>query len=163
MNSKPFRTINHAAQIAVAGDTVRVFGGTYRERVSPKNSGEENARITYEAVEGEKPIIKGSEIVTDWEHVEGTVWKKVIPNSYFGDFNPYATALFGDWLINPDAYSVHLGDVYIDGKSMYEASSKEDLYEAPVREYGVYNSPECWLPALLLIRNGVLRAVVCRK
>ena len=136
----PFKTINHAAQIAVAGDTVRVFGGTYRERVCPKNSGEENARITYEAVEGEKPIIKGSEIVTDWEHVEGTVWKKVIPNSYFGDFNPYATALFGDWLINPDAYSVHLGDVYIDGKSMYEASSKEDLYEAPVREYGVYNS-----------------------
>ena len=59
---RPFKTINHAAQIAVAGDTVRVFGGTYRERVSPKNSGEENARITYEAVEGEKPIIKGSEI-----------------------------------------------------------------------------------------------------
>ena len=33
----PFKTINHAAQIAVAGDTVRVFGGTYRENVDPKN------------------------------------------------------------------------------------------------------------------------------
>ena len=26
----PFFSINHAAQIAMAGDTVRVFGGTYR-------------------------------------------------------------------------------------------------------------------------------------
>lgn len=31
----PFKTINHAAQIAVAGDTVKVFGGTYREWVNP--------------------------------------------------------------------------------------------------------------------------------
>ena len=28
---EPFRTINQAAEIAVAGDTVRVYGGTYRE------------------------------------------------------------------------------------------------------------------------------------
>ena len=89
----PFRTINHAAQIAVAGDTVRVFGGVYRERVCPKNSGEENARIVYEAVEGEKPIIKGSEIVTDWERVEGSVWKTSVSNSIFGDFNPFVGRL----------------------------------------------------------------------
>ena len=85
----PFKTINYAAQVAVAGDTVRVFGGVYRERVCPKNSGEENARIVYEAVEGETPVIKGSEVAADWEKVEGTVWKKVFPNSFFGDFNPY--------------------------------------------------------------------------
>jgi len=133
----PFRTINHAAQVAVAGDTVRVFGGTYRERVSPKNSGEENARITYEAVEGEKPIIKGSEIVTDWELVDGTVWKKTLPNSVFGKFNPFATIMWGDWFEKPADYKVHLGDVYVDGKSMYEASSMEDLFEAKKRIIGM--------------------------
>ena len=133
----PFKTINHAAQIAVAGDTVRVFGGVYRERVCPKNSGEENARITYEAVEGEKPVIKGSEVVTDWEHVNGTVWKKSVPNSIFGDFNPFATIMWGDWFEKPADYKVHLGDVYIDGKSMYEASSMEDLYEAKKRIVGM--------------------------
>ena len=133
----PFRTINHAAQVAVAGDTVKVFGGTYREWVSPKNSGEENARITYEAVEGEKPIIKGSEIVTDWEKVEGTVWKKVIPNTFFGDFNPFSTLMWGDWFEKPANYKVHLGDVYVDGRSMYEASSKEDLYKAKKRIVGM--------------------------
>lgn len=133
----PFRTINHAAQVALPGDTVRVHGGTYREWVVPKNSGEENARIVYEAVEGENPIIKGSEAVTDWEHVEGTVWKKALPNTVFGDFNPYASVLYGDWLIKPNAYQVHLGDVYVGGKSMYEASSMEDLFKAPMRSIGV--------------------------
>ena len=33
----PFRTINHATQVAVAGDTVQVHEGTYREWVNPKN------------------------------------------------------------------------------------------------------------------------------
>lgn len=132
----PFRTINHAAQIAVAGDTVRVFGGTYRESVDPCNKGEENARITYEAVEGETPVIKGSEIVTDWEHIEGTVWKKVIPNSLFGDFNPFATAIFGDWCTKPADKTIHLGDVYINGVSMYEAFSLDELKIAEKREEG---------------------------
>ena len=68
----PFQTVNHAAKVARAGDTVRVFGGTYREWIDPICGGtDENTRITYEAVEGEHPIIKGSEVVTDWERVEG--------------------------------------------------------------------------------------------
>ena len=155
----PFRTINHAAQIAVAGDTVRVFGGVYRERVCPKNSGEENARITYEAVEGECPVIKGSEIVTDWEKVEGTVWKKVIPNSFFGDFNPYAEIIFGDWYRVPHdkGYDVHLGDVYVDGRSMFEASSKEDLYEASVRYKGMYAGDSFSHAPMALAKESVYR------
>jgi hypothetical protein len=70
----PFRTINHAAQIASAGDTVRVHGGIYREWVNPKNGGtSHHNRIIYEAVYGELPIIKGSEVVTSWEKVKDTV------------------------------------------------------------------------------------------
>ena len=130
---QPFRTINHAAQIAVAGDTVRVFGGTYRESVDPKNSGEANARITYEAVDGEFPVIKGSEVITDWEKVEKTVWKVRIPNEFFGNFNPYKTKIEGDWLMSPRG-EVHLGDVYINGVSMYEAHSYDDLCSAKKRE-----------------------------
>ena len=136
---QPFRTINHAAQIAVAGDTVRVFGGTYRESVDPKNSGVANARITYEAVEGEVPVIKGSEIVTDWERVEKTVWKKVIPNEFFGNFNPYKEKLAGDWLMSPRG-KLHLGDVYINGVSMYEAHSYDDLCRAEKRVVWEQNS-----------------------
>ena len=92
----PFLTINHAAALAVAGDTVVVHEGTYREWVDPKNSGwNEAARITFEAAPGERVVIKGSEIVEGWEKVEGTVWKTTVDNTLFGDFNPFAVAVDG--------------------------------------------------------------------
>ena len=131
---RPFKTINHAAQIAVAGDTVRVFGGVYRETVVPQNGGtSDDCRIVYEAVAGETPIIKGSEVVIGWEHVEGNVWKTVLPNSMFGEFNPFVTKIFGDWMTFPMDYDVHLGDVYLNGASMYEAPDMESLLVAEKR------------------------------
>ena len=130
----PFRTINHAAQVAAPGDTVQVHEGIYREWVSPRNGGRSAyERITYEAAPGEHPVIKGSEVVTGWEKVEGTVWKVTVPNSLFGGWNPYAIKLGGDWFQAPLEYDLHLGDVYMDGASMFEASSREDLFEASVR------------------------------
>ena len=38
---KPFATINHAAQIALPGDTVVVHTGVYRELVQPRWGGKE--------------------------------------------------------------------------------------------------------------------------
>ena len=127
----PFRTIGQAAKIAVAGDTIRVFGGTYREWVDPQNGGtSDHNRIVYEAADGERPVIKGSEIVTDWERVEGSVWKKTLSNDLFGDWNPFALEVEGDWLREPQKdYRVHLGDVYLNGRSLFEAKSMEDLYD----------------------------------
>lgn len=131
----PFRTINHAAGIAVAGDVVRVHGGTYREWVDPKNSG-----VLYEAVEGEHPVIKGSEIVTDWEPMGDNVWKKTIPNSLFGAWNPFALTVEGDWLVLPSGYQAHLGDVYLNGVSLFEAKSMADLYDLTPRTTGCQNT-----------------------
>ncbi len=132
----PFKTINRAAEIALPGDTVIVHEGEYREWVDPKRGGlNESTRITYAAADGEKVVIKGSEIVTDWEKVDGTVWKKSLPNSMFGDWNPYTERVFGDWFENPLKYHVHTGEVYINGKSCYEASSIEDVYTATPYEW----------------------------
>lgn len=132
---QPFRTINHAAKFARPGDTVQVHEGVYREWVDPQTTGlNKRDRIVYEAAPGEHPVIKGSEIVSDWEKVDGTVYKKVIPNTFFGDFNPYAEKLTGDWLQKPTEHDVHLGDVYVNGKSMFEATDMEALYKAERRE-----------------------------
>ena len=50
----PLRTINCAAQKAMPGDTVTVYGGTYREWVNPLFGGLDDARrILYRAAEGE--------------------------------------------------------------------------------------------------------------
>ncbi|MBO6045738.1 MAG: DUF1565 domain-containing protein, partial [Bacteroidales bacterium] len=87
----PFLTISKAATIARSGDVVTVHAGTYREWVNPRNSGSDKyARITYQAAEGEEVWIKGSEQITTWtREKKSDVWKVVLPNSYFGDFNPY--------------------------------------------------------------------------
>ena len=105
----PFLTINKAASVAVAGDTVIVHEGVYREWVKPKYKGlSEKRRITYQAAEGEKVIIKGSERIQNWENVEGNVWKCQLPNTFFGDFNPYKEEIFGDWLVTVEE-TKHLG------------------------------------------------------
>ena len=130
----PFLTIGRAARLAKAGDTVRVGGGVYREWVSPENSGRPDEPVVYEAVEGELPIIKGSEIIGDWEQVDGSVYKAIIPNDIFGDHNPFDIFLDGDWMVRPQDPKIHLGDVYIDGISMFEAPDLEALYKAERRE-----------------------------
>ncbi|WP_281225277.1 right-handed parallel beta-helix repeat-containing protein [Flavobacterium aquiphilum] len=127
---KPFRTINHAAQIAVAGDVVIVHAGTYRERINPKNGGENDSnRIIYKAADGEKVEIKGSEVLTGWKKVKEGVWKIVIPNSFFGDYNPFKDYVAGDWCSNP--VKIHTCDIFIGGKSLFE-TDKMELVTNPV-------------------------------
>lgn len=140
---QPFRTISRAAEIAEAGDRVVVHGGTYREWVKPRHSGTSDiCRIVFEAAEGERPVIKGSERIQSWECIEGTVWKCVLPNGFFGDYNPYRETLRGDWFIAPEDGHLHTGEVYLNGRSFYEAASLEEVKNPQKRIKG-YNSP--WL------------------
>lgn len=156
----PFKSINKAASLAMPGDTVIVHNGEYREWVDPLNAGlSEQARITYMVAEGEHAVIKGSERITSWEHVEGNVWRVVLPNAFFGTFNPYREKLEGDWFISPDHtvapheeegvlkdFPLHLGDVYLNGKSFYEAGRYQDIVTPKMRLTGVNppwtNQPE---------------------
>jgi hypothetical protein len=117
---RPFRTISAAAQVAQPGDVITVRGGTYRERVTPPRGGESDARrITYQAAPGENVIIKGSEVVCGWKPFLGTTWKVTLPNSFFGNYNPYKDLLEGDWF-EGKGRPHHTGEVYCDGKSLWE-------------------------------------------
>jgi hypothetical protein len=131
----PFLTIQKAADIAVPGDIVTVHEGVYREWVKPSAGGlGENRRIVYEAAKNEKVVIKGSEVIKGWEVVRGNVWKVILPNSIFGEFNPYEKTIHGDWVVSPLKQPVHLGEVYLNGKSFYEAMSMEELND-PQKRY----------------------------
>lgn len=133
---RPLRTISRAAELAQPGDTVRVFSGLYREWVSPPRGGnDESSRITYEPADDGRPIIKGSDVITDWERVSGTVWKKEIDNSYFGNFNPFSEMLYGDWLVEPEN-KLHLAEVYINGRALFEALDTHELYSDEMRSLG---------------------------
>lgn len=134
---EPFLTIGQAAKAAMPGDTVVVHKGVYREWVKPQNGGlNDNMRITYEAAPGEAVLITGAERITTWEKVSSGVWKAVLPNVFFGDYNPYAETLYGDWLVNPTDGSVHLGDVYLNGISFFEAKSLEEVFDPQIRQIG---------------------------
>ena len=147
---KPLLTINAAANIARAGDTVIVHEGEYREWVKPREGGLSNVRrITYKAADGEKVVIKGSERIQSWEKVEGTVWKVKLPNTLFGDFNPYVETVIGDWLLLPQGRSAHLGDVYLDGMSLYEAENYKHVFKPEIRETILDN----WTQETVPIKN----------
>src|SRR5665647_2848883 len=130
----PFRTIHRAARAAMPGDTVRVHEGTYREWVRPVRGGvSDDRRITFEAAPGEHVAIKGSEVVTGWVREKGSVWRADVPNTLFGDFNPFAELVVGDWLQpGPGGALAHRGDVYLNGRSFHEVHDVADV-AAPER------------------------------
>ena len=140
--TKPFKTIQRAADLAMPGDTVVVHAGVYREWVDPKTGGTGNGkRITYLAAKNEHVVIKGSERITGWvRERRSTVWKAVVPNTLFGDFNPFDTWLYGDWMVSPMYPTLHLGNVYLNGKSFFEAGSRDEVGKAKKRLTG-HNYP----------------------
>lgn len=137
----PLRTISRAAVLARPGDVVTVHEGTYRESVDPAYGGEsDSCRIVYQGADGEcKPVIKGSERVSNWirDEAHPGVWKTMFAKEYFGGFNPFAEPIFGDWLDVPkpgvDPVK-HLGDVYLCGEPLYEVTSLDELYAPQRRE-----------------------------
>ena len=135
--ASPLLTIKKAASVAQPGDTLIVHAGTYREWVKPPRGGTgEDKRITYRAAPGEKVIVKGSERITSWTRQEGSpanprggqVWKVELPNSFFGDYNPYALQVSGGWLDYGQWH--HRGDVYLNGEAFYEKQSVEEVNQS---------------------------------
>ena len=126
--SAPFRTISKAARLALAGDSVLVHAGTYREWVSPQNGGLDKVNnIVYMAVPGEEVHLKGSEVVDQWKKQKDGLWKAEIDNSLFGDFNPFAIDIKGDWMFGRGK----LGAVFVDNKKMISTGNLEQTQKKP--------------------------------
>ena len=53
------------------------------------------------------------------------MWTARVSNGLFGDYNPYTTLVSGDWFIA--SYTAHTGEVYLNGKSMYEVTSLDQV------------------------------------
>jgi len=124
--ARPYLTISKAASVAEPGDTVIVRAGTYREWVKPARGGvSESKRITYRAARGQDVVIKGSERVTSWVKEARGVWKAELPNSFFGDYNPYAMKISGGWLKYGGWH--HRGDVYLNGEAFAEKKTAEEV------------------------------------
>ncbi len=87
---RPLKTIQAAAELAVAGDQVIIHQGIYREHVSPVNSGwDEKKIIIYRGAKDEKVIVSGAEI---WQTMfksyklsglTTSVWQAALPDKLF--------------------------------------------------------------------------------
>lgn len=129
----PLLTIDKAASVAQPGDSIIVHEGIYREEITHINTGlSESRRISFEAAKHEQVIIKGSEEITGWQQIDGSIWKVEIDNTIFKDFNPFATKLFGDWLAVDNDKS--LGQVYLNDQSLFEVSEYEQLADPKLVE-----------------------------
>ena len=97
--SQPFKTIQHAAGLAQAGDTVYLRAGTYRETVTPAHSGTSAAPITYSAYNNELVTIDGADPITGWADYSKSIYDA------------------------PQPFDLGAGnnEVFVDGKAMNEA------------------------------------------
>jgi len=63
---RPFKTITHALKVARSGETVAVYRGVYRECPVAAADG-----VTVRAVEGERVVLSGADLVEGWRRDAG--------------------------------------------------------------------------------------------
>ncbi|MBQ7109517.1 MAG: carbohydrate-binding protein [Clostridia bacterium] len=101
----PIRTLAEAGRRAQAGDTVIVKEGTYREVLTPQNSGTPDAPITFKAAEGEEVIISAAESV-------GTIVKS--KEDHVSGYDIYTAGL-------PETLGIGRDQIYVNGELMTQA------------------------------------------
>lgn len=164
---RPYRTINHAAQVLQPGERVVIAEGVYREEVRPARGGTgPDAMISYEAVPGAKVIVKGSEVVTGWQPSEGwnfgidpethkpvKAWElKLTPQMFPDGYNPFEVDnVLGDktWLRyaqdNMITYFRRRGLVFVDGHPLEPVETARDLAGPSPRSMN-YFTKVFWTP-----------------
>lgn len=73
--SHPFRAIQQAADVMIAGDTCFIHQGIYREKVIPANSGTASEPILYRAFDNDHVVISATDPVSGWELHEGSIYR----------------------------------------------------------------------------------------
>ena len=124
--NSPYRTINKAAKEAVPGDVITVHEGTYRELVRPQRSGTKDKPIVYQAAEGERVVITGSEPTKGWVKVANNTWKLVVDNDFWQGANPFDELIYGGWYYGEGKLN-HTGWVFLGDEPIREIFSLEDV------------------------------------
>jgi hypothetical protein len=68
---RPFKTVQHAAEVARPGDTVYVMAGRYHERIKVTTSGAEGRPITFQAMPRHAATVDGFELDASFIRVDG--------------------------------------------------------------------------------------------
>ncbi|PKQ62214.1 hypothetical protein BZG02_12915 [Labilibaculum filiforme] len=71
----PFKTIQKAADVMIAGDKCYLRKGTYREKVSVKVS-----NVVFEAYNNEFVVVSGADVISAWTRYSGEIYKARLSN-----------------------------------------------------------------------------------
>jgi hypothetical protein len=108
---KPFRTVQRCADIVTAGAICYLRKGIYRETITPANSGQVKARITFKSYQNEQVTISGAEPLINWQKLDEKdkilSWKKYRNKLYKSKMS---------WDLGPGE-----NQLFIDGKMLIEA------------------------------------------
>ncbi len=77
----PFRTIQKAADLMVAGDVCYIMAGIYRETVTPAGNGAPGNPVVFTPYQTDRVVIVGSDTVTGWELWQNNIYKAYFPDS----------------------------------------------------------------------------------
>jgi hypothetical protein len=152
--TRPFRSINKAAQMLQPGERVVIAAGIYRECVRPARGGTSPAQmISYEAAPGAKVFVRGSEVLKDWEQVAApvggrgfgppgaaaqppvTTWRHTFTGAMFPEgYQPFALpSIMGSWQwLDPRAVDMgpflrRRGLVFVVGKPLEPVEQQREL------------------------------------
>jgi len=126
----PLKTIQAAANLARAGDTVLVKAGIYREEVIPPRGGTSPDKpIVYLAAPGEEVSVRGSERITTWKDQGDGVWMVELDTAFFKGYNPFAMMVAGRWMHR--GWGHRLGDVYCNGEAFLQKLKIKDMRSTP--------------------------------
>jgi hypothetical protein len=164
---KPFKTINHAAQVLQPGERVVIAEGVYREAIHPARGGAgADAMISYEAAPGAKVVVKGAAVVKDWKPSEGwnfgmdaathervKAWElKLTPELFPNGYNPFEVDnVLGTktWLRyaqdNMLTYFRRRGLVFVDGKPLEPVETSAELAGPSTRSMNYFTDVR-WKP-----------------
>lgn len=120
---RPFRTMQRAADVMVAGDICIVRAGTYRETVKVKRSGEPGKPIRFQAAAGATVVLDGTEPVTGQ-------WRPFRDGIYQIDLDDTPEQLFVDRKMMMEARwpNRRLEELWVRDKWAHAASgSRKDL------------------------------------
>jgi Right handed beta helix region len=71
----PFQTIQKCASVMIQGNTCYIRAGTYRETITPANSGIPSAPIAFQPYDGESVTISGADVISGWSVYSGAIYE----------------------------------------------------------------------------------------
>jgi hypothetical protein len=128
----PYLTIQKAANMAQADDTVWIRAGTYRESVTLSRDGTTGNPIVFSAYPGEEVVISGCDLITGWTELGNGIWEAPLQSSM------------------PD----YRNQFFINGKAMTKARWPNSSDDDPLTpEGGVCDQPKCSMTKIK-VRGG---------